>query len=67
MGAVYYNVKNLWVHAPVAPVLTQALIDRYTLVKKWPFDFAGQNGSRPYSMIQLSMTTLVKQSFAQPT
>ena len=25
VGAVYYSVKNLWVHAPAAPVLTQAL------------------------------------------
>ena len=25
MGAVCYYVKNLWVHAPAAPVLTQAL------------------------------------------
>ena len=25
MGAVYYSVKNLWVHAPTAPILTQAM------------------------------------------
>ena len=26
VGAVCYYVKNLWVHAPAAPVLTQALL-----------------------------------------
>ena len=28
MGAVYYCLKNLWVRAPLAPLLTQALQDR---------------------------------------
>ena len=25
VGAVYYSVKNLWVHAPTAAALTQAM------------------------------------------
>ena len=32
VGAVYYSVKNQWVHAPAAPVLMQALL---TLKMNW--------------------------------
>ena len=32
MGAVCYYVKNLWVHAPAAPVLTQALLSGCFLI-----------------------------------
>ena len=35
MGTVYYYIKNLWVHTPAAPILTQALDVHINRLSVW--------------------------------